>query len=257
MKSFSLKKMDGAAADIDKSKIQKKGFSGFSLKKKIIEKKSPINVNNAFGESIVMDAKREVVITSTEDVFEVPKNEELLVIVPQRNSNSWEDRRREALEKLEKQEQEDILEKSRELNKDTLNYGINHQQKINEEKDNEDLKSRLEMATVKKNLSAGAYQPTSKSYEKVPVEKFGLAMLRGMGWTEEMEKTKKKKQGSEITEKKSIGSRPLLLGLGAKPLISGSPRVSDNHYVPVVRVQREKYQKDENDGRERFIGKDT
>lgn len=243
MKSFSLKKKDGSSAGIVKGTVQKKGFGGFSLKKKIIEKKPPLNVNNAFGESIITDTKREVAITSTEDVFEVAEDEEALIIVPKQNVNSWESRRKEALEKNEKHEQEDILKKSKELDKNKLNYGINHQQKIVKEENDVGHKSQLGTATVKKNLSEGAYQPTSESYQKIPVGKFGLAMLRGMGWTDDMEKTKKKKRDSEIIERKPVGGRPALLGLGAKPLISGPSRISDHYYVPVVRVQR----KDQND----------
>ncbi|KAJ2461361.1 hypothetical protein GGF42_000234 [Coemansia sp. RSA 2424] len=46
------------------------------------------------------------------------------------------------------------------------------------------------------------------TYERVPIEEFGAAMLRGMGWTE----SKDDKEASVQN-----GIRPSLLGLGAKP----------------------------------------
>ncbi|KAJ2069099.1 DNA primase large subunit Spp2, partial [Coemansia sp. S2] len=47
-----------------------------------------------------------------------------------------------------------------------------------------------------------------ETYERVPIESFGAAMLRGMGWKEE----------SDNTTIVSNNSRPSLLGLGAKAL---------------------------------------
>ncbi|KAI1312213.1 hypothetical protein EDD11_003198 [Mortierella claussenii] len=50
-------------------------------------------------------------------------------------------------------------------------------------------------------------QASLEDYEKVPVEEFGAALLRGMGW-------KGDANGSEAIE---YNRRPALLGLGAKP----------------------------------------
>ncbi|KAJ2257692.1 Pre-mRNA-splicing factor spp2 [Coemansia sp. RSA 455] len=47
-----------------------------------------------------------------------------------------------------------------------------------------------------------------ETYERVPIESFGAAMLRGMGWKEETDST------TVVTN----NSRPSLLGLGAKAL---------------------------------------
>lgn len=54
--------------------------------------------------------------------------------------------------------------------------------------------------------------PSSKAYREVPVEEFGLAMLRGMGWDES--KAKRQAQEKAVTPPKQ---RPPMLGLGAKP----------------------------------------
>lgn len=56
----------------------------------------------------------------------------------------------------------------------------------------------------------GAKASTMDDYEDVPIEQFGLAMLRGMGWKDEEHKKKKK-----ALEDDMIVCRPKGLGLGA------------------------------------------
>lgn len=52
-------------------------------------------------------------------------------------------------------------------------------------------------------------EPTFEDYNAIPIEDFGKALLRGMGWDESMEE--------EVSLPQS--SRPARLGLGAKPLV--------------------------------------
>ena len=56
---------------------------------------------------------------------------------------------------------------------------------------------------------------TLEDYERVPVEEFGAALLRGMGWKGETHGGKKGPKGKERWE---VERRPNLLGLGAKEL---------------------------------------
>lgn len=58
--------------------------------------------------------------------------------------------------------------------------------------------------------------PSFSDYEKVPVEGFGLAMLKGMGFKE----TDDKKDGGKDKkgETAPVKRRPALLGIGAKPM---------------------------------------
>lgn len=77
-----------------------------------------------------------------------------------------------------------------------------------------------------------------EEYEAVPVEDFGKAMLRGMGWDGD-------EQESEIKEQKSTKlphqmARPLYMGLGAKDNTKGrsSGQAQDHHYLPIVKVDR-------------------
>ncbi|KAJ1956343.1 DNA primase large subunit Spp2, partial [Linderina pennispora] len=60
-----------------------------------------------------------------------------------------------------------------------------------------------------------ADEASEDAYERVPIEEFGLAMLRGMGWTEGSSIGRYKNQ----IDPDSVASspRPGLLGLGAKP----------------------------------------
>ncbi|KAF9933267.1 hypothetical protein FBU30_006035 [Linnemannia zychae] len=64
-----------------------------------------------------------------------------------------------------------------------------------------------EVEAFQKNLEDLPDEASLEDYEKVPVEEFGAALLRGMGW-------KGDNNGSEAVE---YSRRPALLGLGAKP----------------------------------------
>ena len=60
-----------------------------------------------------------------------------------------------------------------------------------------------------------------ESYYKVPIEDFGMAMLRGMGWNQGQPIGK---NPNGIIEAVKIEPRPSLLGLGAKPVEIEEPR---------------------------------
>ena len=69
----------------------------------------------------------------------------------------------------------------------------------------DECKSESEKLT--KDLNSRPDEPSRDSYNKIPVEEFGAAMLRGMGWT-----------GSDKTSSSGVIKyvpRPERLGLGA------------------------------------------
>lgn len=84
---------------------------------------------------------------------------------------------------------------------------------------------------------------TADDYARVPVSAFGLAMLRGMGWSEgtvASKSDKGKKHG--LVEPYFPQARPALLGIGAKEqevLDDGTgkhkKRSKDKRYIPIVR----------------------
>jgi len=86
---------------------------------------------------------------------------------------------------------------------------------------------------------------TLEDYQRVPVEQFGTALLRGMGWKPG---TGASRSGKGPTEAFAPSSRPALLGLGAKEreaIDDGKkgrkkPTRPDMRYVPVVARERER-----------------
>ncbi|KAG0199082.1 hypothetical protein BGX28_007595 [Mortierella sp. GBA30] len=64
-----------------------------------------------------------------------------------------------------------------------------------------------DIESFQKNLDLLPDEATLEDYKKVPVEEFGAALLRGMGW----------KGDSKASEAIEFNRRPALLGLGAKP----------------------------------------
>ncbi|KAJ2004142.1 hypothetical protein GGI04_000537 [Coemansia thaxteri] len=63
---------------------------------------------------------------------------------------------------------------------------------------------------------SGKEDVDEETYERVPIEEFGAAMLRGMGWTETASENNNNAGLSE-NNKPFFASRPSLLGLGATP----------------------------------------
>lgn len=59
-----------------------------------------------------------------------------------------------------------------------------------------------------------ADEPTLDDYAQIPVEQYGMAMLRGMGWRADIGIGKTNRQ---VTQAMEINIRPRGLGLGAQP----------------------------------------
>lgn len=86
---------------------------------------------------------------------------------------------------------------------------------------------------------------TLDDYSRIPVEQFGAALLRGMGWKEGMAASKTRKG---LVEPYVPASRPALLGIGAKerPADEGAPAAGnrkpqrpEKRYVPLVKRARD------------------
>lgn len=97
---------------------------------------------------------------------------------------------------------------------------------------------------------------TLEDYQRVPVEQFGLALLRGMGWKPG---TGASRSGKGPTEAFAPTSRPALLGLGAKEreaLDDGrkgqkKPTRPNMRYVPVVAREKEASERHSESDRDR------
>ncbi|KAF2880017.1 hypothetical protein ILUMI_26138 [Ignelater luminosus] len=70
----------------------------------------------------------------------------------------------------------------------------------------------------------GKEEPTMDDYESVPINEYGMAMLRGMGWSETKGVGKIPGKDKNITDEPAL--RPKGLGLGANRLISSNKEKS-------------------------------
>ncbi|KAK7057466.1 Pre-mRNA-splicing factor spp2 [Favolaschia claudopus] len=93
---------------------------------------------------------------------------------------------------------------------------------------------------------------TLDDYNRVPVEQFGLALLRGMGWKEGTAASRK--PGKGLVQPYLPEARPALLGIGAKEqevFDDGSKKKGskrpERRYVPVVKQDREERSSDRRD----------
>ncbi|CDK29209.1 unnamed protein product [Kuraishia capsulata CBS 1993] len=242
MKGFSLKKSS------DPSDQPKKSFGGFQIKKPANGQKT-LGVPKKLAKPVLTDDSRgnddevkEVEISSfDENTFGSKPG--LLVIRP-KSKKDWR------AEALERRDQEVTV------SEDTLKYGLNTFEAVSTKSDskNEDTipvafsKSVEEQAreSLRNGVKTTSQRvivmdddqhrldnelkemPESSSledYEKVPVEEFGAALLRGMGWKDNTQRPSK----STTT----VTKRPPLLGIGAKAL--PGMEVSRNEvYSPVI-----------------------
>lgn len=83
-----------------------------------------------------------------------------------------------------------------------------------------------------------------EDYARIPVEQFGAAMLRGMGWKDG---TAASKHGKGLVQPYLPEARPALLGIGAKEIEAfddGSNKKKsfrpERKYVPVIKKERER-----------------
>lgn len=69
--------------------------------------------------------------------------------------------------------------------------------------------------TFQRDYDAAPAAPTEADYDAVPIEEFGAAMLRGMGWKDGEAIGRNK--GQAPLKQRNLERRPELLGVGAKP----------------------------------------
>ena len=115
-------------------------------------------------------------------------------------------------------------------------------------------KSRTETDAYREDVVTLPDNPTLADYERVPIDQFGAALMRGMGWKEGMaaSRTRKGPVQPYLPE-----TRPALLGIGAKErpaedIPGGSSRKDgkkfvkpDKKYVPLVMKSKERGAEDD------------
>lgn len=106
-----------------------------------------------------------------------------------------------------------------------------------------------EEEALKRDTDTRPEPPSLSDYAKMPVDEFGAALLRGMGWKEGMGAGKNKQGPTSAPEAKK---RAALLGLGAKERKTDNDQHMgvkaknfkverpERRYIPVTRVERER-----------------
>ncbi|KAA8900184.1 DExH-box splicing factor binding site-domain-containing protein, partial [Sphaerosporella brunnea] len=109
-----------------------------------------------------------------------------------------------------------------------------------------------EDAAYKRDVESRPDVPTLTGYAAVPVEDFGAALLRGMGWKDGEELGGKQgKAGDKSDKLRLVEERPAFLGIGAK-LMAEIPKLEswgggdkkkggrrpDTTYIPVVKIDK-------------------
>lgn len=136
-----------------------------------------------------------------------------------------------------------------------------------EEEDEELIVQTLtEEEAFKKDISHRPDAPDMEAYQRIPVEEFGAALLRGMGWNgsdndDSLQKTKRSSLQSGYRNQTSSEidaaiQRPALLGIGAKPMAAagipemgawgkgakpganGQSKKQDRVYVPLIKINK-------------------
>lgn len=227
---FSLKKSKFA------SKIPADNRKSFSLKKKVkvvrkskVVGKVEIKRSGLFESNAIKDDGKKIGISTITDIDAPRLADSELVIKPIQSRREIFRKNKQISSNLPSYEHQPIK------------YGINNMDKKGKmdylDNQRTDSIRQKPVPLTSYDVPSCVSETTEESYEKVPVEKFGLAMLRGMGWKGDVTKMEKE----EVKKDNASTSRPLLLGLGAKPSavqLDPSYRVSSANYEPVTRVTK-------------------
>ncbi|CCH43680.1 Pre-mRNA-splicing factor [Wickerhamomyces ciferrii] len=224
MVGFSMKKKDDT----------KKGFSGFKLNKSNNKSDSKKPSKPAFG---FINDKDEEIQTTKIDTFdsndggfnkeEGPKRANEPLIIPNEGNSQWKTKAKQRFNPNEQNKQ--VFEPENKK----LEYGINYINDIPK-----DSQEEVETKALRQDIETRAEEATLEDYEKIPVDDFGAAMLRGMGWKGEEDKESKdeEKKGKPVIP---VAQRTLYLGLGAKDDGKGKdPKPIDKSYIPVKMIKK-------------------
>ncbi|CAI4064977.1 hypothetical protein SUVZ_08G1820 [Saccharomyces uvarum] len=95
-----------------------------------------------------------------------------------------------------------------------------------------------EIANDQKNDTYLEEYVTEKEYNEVPIEEFGDALLRGMGWESDSEENAKrgKQQSKQNNVLNVLRTHPDGLGIGAK--LNKEINVEEDLFMPVVKIDK-------------------
>lgn len=197
-------------------KITKKPKKGSKLNKKVDTRKK----KSVFGEEVKSETRTKIKLTHVDQHTEEKPNE--LVIKPEvLRSSLWEPPAGPEEQQVE--------------------YGLTYNQSnFKQEPQDESMvtKNVLRSSSLRW-LEQLPEETQEEEYEQVPVEEFGEALLRGMGWdgvNDDMDENNRK--GTKILHE--VG-RELYSGIGAKGASVGQnpKKFAENSFMPLVKVHRE------------------
>lgn len=237
MVGFTLKK---------KEDTKKPGFSGFKLKKGTSDlsqkPKKPFGFANEKDDE-VKEQKIDTFDSNEGGAFnkeEGPVAKDGPLVIKNEGNGNW---RLKAQQRFNPGSQQI----TQEVNSAKLEYGINYLENPNngqtERKESSEVPPKInllsqdqESLSFKADVKTRPEMSTLEDYERIPVENFGAAMLRGMGWKGDDQEEKKDGKKKAVIP---VAQRTLYLGLGAKDDNEESGlKPIDKNYVPVRRINR-------------------
>lgn len=93
--------------------------------------------------------------------------------------------------------------------------------------ENGDESDAVEEVRMQVNPPEGSEEPSAENYDDVPVERFGLAMIRGMGWKPPPAAKKADKNPDSVNDDLP-NRRPNGMGLGADKLVRAAVKKKEN-----------------------------
>lgn len=229
-----------------KEEPKKAGFSGFQLKKSINNTQGRPSKPFGFSKDDDEDLKEEKIDTFDSNeggAFskkEGPKVKEGPLVIQNQGNSNWR-------AKAQQRFKPDAEKSLKEVESKKLEYGINYLKKGDDEKEKKEalkesqgkpiLSHDQDTLSFKEDVESRPDMATLEDYEKIPVESFGAAMLRGMGWKEDKEDPEEKSKKKPVIP---VAQRTMYLGLGAKDDNKDRGlKPINKSYIPIKKVNRE------------------
>lgn len=132
------------------------------------------------------------------------------------------------------------------ISKDSDSKADHASPQVNEDDEEDLIEPISEQEAYSRDVYTRPDAPDLEAYNRMPVEEFGAALLRGMGWKSTVPDNTPKERADDDDSIEHLFKRPALLGLGAeevkdstddKPSKPGM-RKKEREYVPLLKVSK-------------------
>ncbi|SCW02866.1 LAFE_0F16006g1_1 [Lachancea fermentati] len=196
-----------------KGNKDKKIKSGLKKKKRV----------NAFNDEETVEHKRTKIRLTHVEQYKEAKPEKLVIQLPSNPSQST------------------ITGQSENIQRSNLHFGLTKvEESANAATSDSSKKGKSSLNPLSLVIEEIPEETAQEEYEEVPIEEFGAALLRGMGWKEEDEDstTNDKKKKPILPHQQP---RAELVGIGATPVANNTSR--NQPFLPIVKVDRKSGEK--------------